>query len=120
MPARFRFLTIVDEIIAVTSAAVGRPPDVVGVMVTGTSNTSDGDTPSAFIGVIAGSMAANSGRDVAGEGGGAEIGGGGDAEGGREEAEMSFARKGGGQCRALSNRPRARTCRVSRAELGRN
>ena len=46
VPARFRFLTIVEEIMAVTSAAVGRPPDTVGAMVTGTSNTGDGGTRS--------------------------------------------------------------------------
>ena len=46
MPARFRFFTIVEEIMADTLTAVGRPPDAVGAMVTGTLTTvGDGGTP---------------------------------------------------------------------------
>ena len=72
MPARFRFLGLVAEIMAATSTPVGRPPVAVRATVTGTLKTlaaGAGRAPGAVGGSNEPSMVAKSRRGVAGDGG---------------------------------------------------
>ena len=72
MPARFRLLGLVAEIMAATSTPVGSPPVAVRATVTGTLKTlaagADG-APSAVGGANEPSMMAKSWRGVVGDGG---------------------------------------------------
>ena len=72
MPARFRFLGLVAEIMAAISTPVGRPPVVVRATVTGTLKTlaaGAGGMPAVVGRANEPSMVAKFGRGVAGDGG---------------------------------------------------